>query len=124
MNEALGYAASLAVLATFLMQSMDSLRLVAILSNVLFVSYGYVGHIFPVLLLHSALLPINIARLATCRSRNTSRKIGTGPAAAAFFPRISQLAFFGLGVVAGSSGLLMLLRLAHTLLQHSYRVSV
>jgi hypothetical protein len=41
MNEALGYAAALAVLATFLMQSMGSLRVVAILSNALFVSYGY-----------------------------------------------------------------------------------
>jgi hypothetical protein len=124
MNEALGYAASIAVLATFLMQSMGSLRLVAILSNVLFVSYGYFGHILPVLLLHSALLPINIARLATCRNRPAASMIGGGAVAAAFVPSISQLALFALGFVFGSFGLLMIVRLAHALLEHSYRVSV
>jgi hypothetical protein len=124
MNEALGYAASLAVLATFLMQSMGSLRLVAILSNVLFVSYGYFGHILPVLLLHSALLPINIARLAIYRNSDAARVIGSVAVAAAFFPRISQLAFFVLGFTAGSFGLLMIIRLAYALLENSYRVPV
>jgi hypothetical protein len=36
MADWLGYAASLAVLATFLMRTMRPLRLVAILSNILF----------------------------------------------------------------------------------------
>ena len=36
------------------------LRLAAILSNILFISFGYLAHIHPVLLLHTALLPINI----------------------------------------------------------------
>jgi hypothetical protein len=123
MNEALGYAASLAVLATFLMQSMGPLRLVAILSNVLFVSYGYFGHILPVLLLHSALLPINIARLAACRNRDAARMIGAAAAVTAF-PRTTQLALFALGFAAGSLGLLMIVRMAYALLEHSYRVSV
>lgn len=65
MSDLLGYAAASAVLASFMMRSMVLLRLVAILSNVLFLSYGYVAHIYPVLLLHAALLPINIARLMT-----------------------------------------------------------
>ncbi len=124
MNEALGYAASLAVIATFLMPSMNSLRLVAILSNVLFLSYGYFGHILPVLLLHSALLPINIARLATCRNSATAGVIGSAAVAAAFFPRISQLALFALGFTAGSFGLLMIIRIAHALVENSYRVSI
>src|SRR5580704_8841133 len=59
----LGYAASLAVLATFLMRTMRPLRLVAILSNILFVAYGYIDHIQPVFLLHLTLLPINLWRL-------------------------------------------------------------
>lgn len=59
----LGYAASCAVLATFLMQTMVSLRLVAILSNVLFAAFGYAQHIYPVLFLHAVLLPINLWRL-------------------------------------------------------------
>ncbi len=63
MTDWLGYAASLAVLATFLMRTMRLLRLVAILSNILFVAYGYIDHIQPIFLLHLALLPINLWRL-------------------------------------------------------------
>jgi hypothetical protein len=63
MADWLGYAALLAVLATFLMRTMRLLRLVAILSNILFVAYGYIDHIQPVFLLHLTLLPINLWRL-------------------------------------------------------------
>jgi hypothetical protein len=65
----LGFAASLAVLATFLMQTMRPLRFVAIGSNVLFIAYGFCAHLPPVLCLHIALLPINIARLSALRER-------------------------------------------------------
>lgn len=61
--ELLGYAASFAVLATFLMRTMRPLRLVAILSNLLFIAYGCVEHLEPIFLLHLALLPINAWRL-------------------------------------------------------------
>lgn len=64
MTDLLGYAASIAVLATFLMPTMLPLRLVAILSNILFLLYGYFAHIPPVLFLHVTLLPINVVRLA------------------------------------------------------------
>jgi hypothetical protein len=67
MTDILGYAASIAVLATFLMPTMMPLRLVAIVSNILFVTYGYAAHIPPVMFLHIALLPINVARLLTMR---------------------------------------------------------
>lgn len=63
MTDLLGYAASIAVLATFLMPTMLPLRLVAILSNILFLFYGYFAHIPPVLFLHVTLLPINVVRL-------------------------------------------------------------
>jgi hypothetical protein len=59
MADLLGYAASCAVLASFLMRTMIPLRLVAILSNILFLSFGYIQNIHPVLFLHLALLPIN-----------------------------------------------------------------
>jgi hypothetical protein len=68
MSDILGYIASCAVLVTFLTRTMVPLRLIAILSNVLFVAFGYVQHIYPVLFLHVALLPINIWRLVTARS--------------------------------------------------------
>lgn len=69
MIDLLGYAASTAVLATFLMRTMLPLRLVAILSNLLFLSYGYLAHVPPVLFLHLALLPINVTRLVALRER-------------------------------------------------------
>lgn len=62
-----GYAGSAAVLATFLMSTMIPLRILAIVSNVLFVSYGYFDNILPVLILHSLLFPVNIYRLIQCR---------------------------------------------------------
>jgi CRP/FNR family cyclic AMP-dependent transcriptional regulator len=68
-TDLLGYAASVAVLATFLMRTMVPLRLVAILSNVLFLLFGYVQHIYPIFFLHLALLPINAWRLVVIRNR-------------------------------------------------------
>jgi CRP/FNR family cyclic AMP-dependent transcriptional regulator len=59
----LGYAASASVLITFCMSTMVPLRAVAICSNVLFASYGALAHIYPVLILHSILLPVNSVRL-------------------------------------------------------------
>lgn len=59
----LGYAASIAVLATFCMTGMVSLRVIAIVSNVLFATYALFAHIPPVLVLHAVLLPINLIRL-------------------------------------------------------------
>ena len=59
----LGYAASVAVLATFCMSTMIPLRIVALASNLLFCSYGYLDHLYPVLFLHAALFPVNLWRL-------------------------------------------------------------
>ena len=58
-----GWAASATVLATFCMNSMMPLRVLAIISNVLFCAFGAIAHIFPVLILHAVLLPVNVVRL-------------------------------------------------------------
>jgi CRP/FNR family transcriptional regulator, cyclic AMP receptor protein len=63
----LGYAASAAVLGTFCMSTMIPLRVLAIASNVLFATFGALAHIYPVLLLHLVLFPINIIRLNQIR---------------------------------------------------------
>lgn len=73
MTDLLGYAASAAVLATFLMRTMLLLRFVAILSNILFALYGAVAHIWPVLLLHLVLLPVNIGRCWGLRADGARR---------------------------------------------------
>jgi CRP/FNR family cyclic AMP-dependent transcriptional regulator len=61
--DVLGYVASAAVLATFCMSTMIPLRIMALGSNVLFMAYGYVDHLYPVLVLHAILLPVNALRL-------------------------------------------------------------
>ncbi len=60
----IGYAASLTVFATFCMTTMLPLRLVALGSNVLFALYGYFGSLYPILILHVCLFPVNFWRLA------------------------------------------------------------
>ena len=62
--DVLGYSAALAVLAAFCMSSIIPLRILAVLSNVLFASYGLLAHLYPVFLLHAILLPINLLKLA------------------------------------------------------------
>src|SRR5262249_46022165 len=52
---------------TFYMKTMIPLRAVAISSNVAFMTYGLVGHIYPVAALHAVLLPMNILRLRQMR---------------------------------------------------------
>ena len=61
--DVIGYIASALVLATFSMQSMRSLRATAIASNIAFIAYATYGHLPPILILHSVLLPLNIIRL-------------------------------------------------------------
>jgi len=50
------------------MTTMVPLRTLALTSNVLFSLYGLVGHIYPVLVLHVILMPINLTKLIELRS--------------------------------------------------------
>ena len=61
--EWLGYLGALLTLATFSMKTMMHLRIAGIAANVAFVSYGALGSVYPVLLLHLVLLPLNAWRL-------------------------------------------------------------
>jgi CRP/FNR family transcriptional regulator, cyclic AMP receptor protein len=61
--ELLGYAAAACVFVTFYMKTMVPLRIAGIVSNFLFIGYGYALDAYPVLILHLVLLPLNIARL-------------------------------------------------------------
>jgi CRP/FNR family transcriptional regulator, cyclic AMP receptor protein len=58
-----GYVAAALVLVAFCMQSMCTLRVFAILSNLAFITYAYHRDLVPILLLHVILLPVNAARL-------------------------------------------------------------
>jgi len=61
--EVIGYVASGAVFVTFWMKTMISLRILGIASNVLFFSYGLYGELYPIVILHGSLFPLNISRL-------------------------------------------------------------
>jgi CRP/FNR family transcriptional regulator, cyclic AMP receptor protein len=58
-----GYAAGAVNLAAFSMRTMIPLRVTGILANMLFVTYGFFGGVYPALVLHLILLPLNIVRL-------------------------------------------------------------
>ncbi len=58
-----GYLASAMVLLTFLTKDMRLLRVLAIVSNIAFITYGSLVWIPPVLCLHCLLLPVNAFRL-------------------------------------------------------------
>ena len=61
--EAFGYLGALMTLATFSMKTMLHLRMVGIVANLAFITYGVLDHVYPVLLLHMTLLPLNVWRL-------------------------------------------------------------
>jgi hypothetical protein len=50
------------------MNSIRHLRMAALASNVLFVLYGVFAHIYPVVILHIILLPINLQKLHRIKS--------------------------------------------------------
>jgi CRP/FNR family cyclic AMP-dependent transcriptional regulator len=69
------WVAALLVFSTFFMKTMIPLRVVAIASNVAFMGYallglkyGIFGRVYPILVLHSALLPLNVVRLRQIKS--------------------------------------------------------
>jgi CRP/FNR family cyclic AMP-dependent transcriptional regulator len=64
--ELAGYLASALVFLTFYMKTMIPLRVVGILSNVAFMTYGLGGRLYPVFILHAILLPLNCIRLVRC----------------------------------------------------------
>lgn len=63
MVELMGYVASFLVFSTFYMKTMIPLRCVALASNLAFITYSYMAGLYPILLLHSLLLPLNLWRL-------------------------------------------------------------
>lgn len=66
-GESFGYIASVLVFATFYMRTMLPLRIVALASNLAFITYAAIDGLTPILILHSALLPLNLLRLMQIR---------------------------------------------------------
>jgi hypothetical protein len=68
--DCVGYIASFLVLLTFYMKEMVPLRAAALCSNVAFLAYGGLLHLTPIILLHGALIPINVCRLVAALRAN------------------------------------------------------
>jgi len=69
-----GWIAAALVFSTFITTTMLRLRLAAIAGNLAFITYallglpyGQFGRLYPILVLHACLLPLNVARLAQLR---------------------------------------------------------
>jgi CRP/FNR family cyclic AMP-dependent transcriptional regulator len=88
----LGYAASLLVLTTFCMNTMLRLRWVAIGSNVLFILFGYFARIYPVMILHIVLFPVNVVRLLQIYRlvQNSLNPHGNGLSFQSLFPFMTK----------------------------------
>jgi hypothetical protein len=65
--DGIGYCASLLVFCSFYMKTMIPLRAVAIASNIVFMTYGLAGGLYPVFVLHVVLFPLNCLRLHQMR---------------------------------------------------------
>jgi len=63
----IGYVASILVFATFCVKRILTLRIIAISSNIAFILYGFEGHLYPIFILHSLLLPLNLYRIVELR---------------------------------------------------------
>jgi hypothetical protein len=63
----IGYLSSVLVFVAFFMRTMVPLRYVAIASNITFIVWSQALNIWPVLVLHTALLPLNVIRLVQIR---------------------------------------------------------
>jgi len=77
--DGLGYLAAALVLATFCAKSMVPLRALAIASNIAFVTYGFFDGLWPILLLHSVMLPMNAIRLREALGSQNQAALGPPP---------------------------------------------
>ena len=64
LTQLIGYVASGLVLTTFCFSDPIRLRVFALASNIAFIAYGCYGQVYPVMVLHIVLLPINLFHLA------------------------------------------------------------
>jgi len=61
--EIIGYLGAAVVICTYSMKTMVPLRIFGMTSNVVLITYGFLGGAYPTLVLHLILLPLNARRL-------------------------------------------------------------
>ena len=83
--DGLGYLAAGAVFLTFCMRTMIALRVAAITSNIAFISYAAVAQLTPILLLHGALLALNVTQFVRVRRQVARSEIAVRDASGGDF---------------------------------------
>ncbi len=61
--DAIGYLGALLTIGTYSMKTMIPLRVSGICANLVFITWGIAGNIYPSIFLHAVLLPLNAVRL-------------------------------------------------------------
>ena len=91
--EAIGWLAACAVFLSFCMKTMPALRVLAVVSNLSFIAYAFAASLTPILVLHGALLPLNLGRLVQLRRQvGQAVEAGTGDAGSERFDWLAELA--------------------------------
>jgi CRP/FNR family transcriptional regulator, cyclic AMP receptor protein len=67
-TDLIGYLAAVLLVLTFFMRNMVALRATAICSSLAWLAYGCVDALYPIIVLHLVLLPINSYRLWQARN--------------------------------------------------------
>ena len=70
-----GYIASFLVFSTFYVKRILTLRLVAISSNIAFIFYAFASSLYPIFILHSLLLPLNLYRIFELKRADYGTKL-------------------------------------------------
>ncbi|HEX2216648.1 MAG TPA: hypothetical protein VHG27_08165 [Xanthobacteraceae bacterium] len=65
--DAIGWMAAGLTLLTFSMRAMLSLRMAGMAANIAFIVYGVAEQLYPVIVLHTLLLPCNLLRFVEQR---------------------------------------------------------
>jgi hypothetical protein len=68
-GELVGWLAAGSMIATFSSKKKVTLRGFAVASNLLFILYGMSAQLFPILVLHLILLPINLVKFLNMKNR-------------------------------------------------------
>jgi len=81
--------------ASFVMKNMLSLRVLALLSNVVFIAYGLIESLLPSILLNAALLPVNLRRLWEIKklTRDIATAKSDSPVSQWLLPNMNRRAF-------------------------------
>jgi hypothetical protein len=67
LSESLGWAAAAMTLLAFACKDLRRLRSAALGANAAFTAYGFMAQLWPVLVLHLVLVPVNLCRLWQAR---------------------------------------------------------